>query len=156
MSHELQEIVIDFFKDVDDTTFAKIVDAFVYEIGTSDGKATKILTRFIKENQLEQALLDFKWNIANPDAFFRKGIVGTQMINDLKSAFLNAAFNRFRKAEKLNVSLESATIRLMKAELKYAKFHALECFESLNRAERYFYSKEEDAEIVERLEKIEI
>jgi hypothetical protein len=151
---QLQQIVLDYFKDVEDELFLKIVDSFVYDQGTNDKKVSSKLEAFIKENELEQIVLDYHWNRNNPKAFFIRNAGGMEMYENIKVGFMNAWINRSISGAKLDTKLEKAKTKLNKANLKYATFHALECFESLHRSEQYFYSKEEDLKIVEILAKI--
>src|SRR5882757_9390084 len=96
----LQKQVIEYFEQYDDKTYIQIVDAFVYNIPSNKNtKVGEIITEFIKKNGLESAYLNYVSDQRGNNKFFtRSSMSEIGMIENIKSAMLNASFNRFRQS----------------------------------------------------------
>ena len=98
----LQFAVIDYFKDTPDELFTQIVDSFVYNKGTTNDKVGKIVGKFLKDNGVEQAYINYRIDFTDEARIFkRSSLTERDMIEQLKNAFLNAAYNRFASNVKL-------------------------------------------------------
>ena len=49
---ELQEDLMEYFKDMDDKTFVEVVNIIVYQLGTSDSNMSKLAEKFLEDNDL--------------------------------------------------------------------------------------------------------
>ncbi len=98
LSLSLQKQVIEYFEKYDDKTFIQIVDTFVYSIPVGKNvEIGKIINDFLKLNGLESAFLNYVSDQRGDNKFFvRSSMSEIGMIDNIKSAFLNASFNRFR------------------------------------------------------------
>ena len=109
---ELQRIVIDYFKDVDDKTIGCIIESFVYGKSTKNDKASKLIESFIKDNGIETAfinyMIDVKAKAEGKSLWLRSSYSERSIIEDIKISFLNLAFNRF-------INLSTNMIELVEA-----------------------------------------
>lgn len=96
----IQKVVLEYFKEYDDDTFIQIVDAFVYSCPPkAKSKVGEIITKFIQDNGVEYAYINYVSDERDQSKFFKRTSMSQAgMIQDLKTAFLNAAFNRFRNS----------------------------------------------------------
>lgn len=98
----LQLAVFDYFKDISDELFSQIVDSFVYNKGSSNDEVGKIMTKFLKDNGVEQAYINYRIDLTNEAKFFkRSSMTESDMIEQLRTAFLNVGFHRFQNNLKL-------------------------------------------------------
>ena len=126
--HQLQQIVIDYFKDTDNTTIALLVDTFVYNLPSSKETQT-LLEKFLKDNGVMDAYLNTLIDLQKgSDAIFlRASLSERDMIDVLRNGFLNLVFNRFRDLPLASKVERSADIErlaeqiLDKAEAQKAK-----------------------------------
>lgn len=96
---ELQQNIESFFKDVSDGYFILIVDRFVYHNENSIEKVNKLFNEFLKENSLTKHFEDYEFDMSDKAGYFRKCRYSAAItIENLKSCFLSASHNRFRKA----------------------------------------------------------
>jgi hypothetical protein len=95
---QLQEIVIDYFKDMDNETMIKFIDSFVFHLPiTEHNGISDLIEKFLKDNGLENAYTNYIYDITHKDDSWRTSS-GSEMtmINNVKNAFMNLAYNRFR------------------------------------------------------------
>ena len=106
---ELQRIVLDYFKDIDDVTMGKVIESFVYGVSTKDDKASKLIETFIKDNGIETAfvnyMIDLKAKADGKSLWLRSSYSERSIIEDIKISFLNLAFNRFIQSASKKVKL---------------------------------------------------
>lgn len=149
MEMQIQELVIDYFKDMDDATVSAVVDSIVYITPITDRKSkiSGIIEKFLEDNGLTKAYLNYVYDYRNDSNFFnRASLSEVDMIENVKKAFLNLSYNRYRalvekKKEKAN-------------NFNFLKKTLLEIFEHFNNNENYFYGKEEDAKMVDKIESL--
>ena len=115
---ELQRIVIDYFKDVDDKTIGNIIESFVYGKSTKNDKASKLIESFIKDNGIETAfvnyMIDVKAKAEGKALWLRSSYSERGIIEDIKISFLNLAFNRFIELASNKVELvEARKVKLL-------------------------------------------
>lgn len=102
-AEEIQEIVIDYFKNVDDETMVHVINAFVYNKPTSqEHGVSELVEKFINDNGLKQAYVNYLIDIRRgATAYFLKSSGSElEIIEQVKIGLLNLAFNRFRKIPK--------------------------------------------------------
>jgi hypothetical protein len=96
----LQQQVLDFFKDENDDTFIQVVDSFCYGETTKNSKIGALISKFLKENDLEIAFVNYVSDYRSKDGgqriFRRSSGSDITMIESVKLALMNVAFNRFR------------------------------------------------------------
>ncbi len=101
---QIQEIVFDYFKDVDNKTLTRIVDAFVFHQAIKpDTDAGKLVEKFLADNELEMAYIDYVYDYVDKKStvFSRSNSSQTQIIEYIKTAFLTLSYNRFRQIDHL-------------------------------------------------------
>lgn len=126
---QLQQIVLDYFIDVDDKTMSSIIKSFVYNEGTTDNKISLLINKFIDDNGLKTAFINYHIDLnkdPNKFHFYRSSGSELEMINTIKSAFLNLAFNRFaylmdQPTKKVKQKREVKLIEPQKIMLKYGE-----------------------------------
>lgn len=100
MEREIQEILFEFFKDVPNSQFVKFVDCFVYDDpgNNLDPKVSELLEKFLEENDLVEAHLNYFKELREPQEFFRRlSDSDLKMIQTIKTSLLSVAFNKFRR-----------------------------------------------------------
>lgn len=148
---QLQKIIFDYFKDVEDATLVEIVDSFVYDQPNPSSEVSKIIEKFMKDNGLETAFINYHYDKEKKNKFFdRSQLSEKSMIENVKMSLLGLSHNRFRAS--LNTSKDTSK---NKTNFNYLKRELLDCYESLNRNENYFFGEKADAEIVKRITKLE-
>lgn len=124
---QIQKILIEYFKDFDDETLVKIIDSFVYEIGTDDERISKIIEKFLSDNLLTDTYCNYISDKTSKSSFFKCSRSELQMIDYLKNGFLNLAYNRLRisvydlKLEKIKNNIAVYDLKLAKHEATIAK-----------------------------------
>lgn len=147
IERRVQELVLDYFKDIDDTTVSAVVDAMVYFNPITDrkSKASEVIEKFLKDNGLEQAFLNYTHDYRSESKYFnRASLSEIDMVEKVKNAFLNLSYNRYRVL--VNKKKEKTS------NFNFMKKRLLEIFECLNNNENYIYSKEDDAKMVAKIE----
>lgn len=109
---QIQKILIEYFKDFNDDTIIKVIKSFVYEESTNDNEIGEIIEKFLYDNSLKTAYVNV---ILDKSAQYFTRSTGSQreIIDSVKVAFLNLAFNRFK--------LSAIELKLAKSELDIAK-----------------------------------
>ncbi len=153
---EIQNIIFDYFKDTDDKTLVDFISLFSYRNPTDDKKIHRLLKKFLKENGVETAYINYSVDIKRIRAgedfpFFRASHSERDIINNIDMALLSLGYNRLSKITSGNVKIESATNTNNKRNFNYIKKTTLEIFNSLNSYEHYMYGKEEDEKIVNKI-----
>lgn len=141
---EVQEIVLEYFKNVDDKTIFEVIDSFVYftPITNRKSKTSKIIEKFLEDNGLTNAYLNYVNDMTNKTKFFNKSSMSeADLIEKVRTAMLNLAYNRFR-----NLVTKRDT------NFNFLKKTVLEVFECLNNNEQYIYGKEEDTNLIAKVE----
>jgi hypothetical protein len=147
MERQIQEIVLNYFKNMDDKTVSTVVDAIVYVNPITDrkSKASEVIEKFLKDNGLEKAFLNYMHDYRNESKYFQRASISEiDMIENIKRALLNLSYNRYRAL--IDKKSERAT------NFNFMKRTLLEIFECLNNNENYIYGKEDDAKIVAKIE----
>lgn len=117
---QIQKILIEYFKDFDDETMVKIIDSFVYEIGTDDERISKIIEKFLSDNLLTDTYCNYISDKTTKSSFFRCSGSELQMIDYLKNGFLNLAYNRLRSSI-YELKLEKIKNNIAKHDMTIAK-----------------------------------
>lgn len=149
MERQIQEIVLNYFKDIDDATVSAVIDAIVYitPITNRKSKASEVIEKFLKDNGLEKAFLNYIHDYRSESKYFnRASLSEIEMIENVKKAFLNLSYNRFRVL--VEKKKERAT------NFNFMKKTLLEIFRCLNDNENYIYGKEDDEKIVAHIESL--
>ena len=95
---EIQEDLFDYFKDVDNKMLSDFIDVFVYHNITTDSKISKLSEKFLEDNGLTNAYINYMHDRDNPKQYFRRASMSdSSMVDQIKSALLSIAYNRFRK-----------------------------------------------------------
>lgn len=148
-SEQLQQIVFDYFKDVDDDTILSITHSFTFIKPADNNKVSELITKFLKDNGLERAYVNYLSDFNDPDKlFFRSSMAEADIIQKIKIAFLVMSFNRSYK----RVANNNKEDNELKKNFKFVKKQCLSMYECMNRNENYFDGKEEDAKMVEKIE----
>ena len=93
---EIQENLFEYFNDTDDNTLIKFIDSFVYHVGTSDIRISQLVEKFLDDNGLKQAHLNYVYDLRHPKRYFNKSDLSqTEMLNQIRTGLLSLAFNRF-------------------------------------------------------------
>lgn len=122
---QIQELVLNYFIDVDDKTMSSIIKCFVYNESTKDDNISNLIDKFIKDNGLTQAFINHHIDLKNPSSmWFRSSTSEREMMDQINRAFLNLAFNRFawlmdQPVKKVRVKKEIKLIEPQKIMLKY-------------------------------------
>lgn len=162
----LQQIVIDFFKDVDDKIVSDLVDVFNYRVKAIYPETNKLLDDFLDKNGIRNSfinvLIDNKddsileqmnavFTGQRSDYFCRATMSDRDMINSISMALFNMVTQRFRqiihepkKTVKVKERKTNKNFNLIKTEL-------LNTYERLNECEQYMYGKEEDSEFINKV-----
>jgi hypothetical protein len=93
----LQKQVLEYFNEVDNLTFAKVVESFVFHL-PNDG-VSELIEKFLKDNDLEKSYINYviDYKKLDPDSFFKRSKASeSDLIENIKHAFLIASFNRHR------------------------------------------------------------
>lgn len=115
----LQEQIMEYFKDTDDKTF-------IAPVGNNT-KVSTLIETFLKDNGLSDAYVNYLLDLKDEDIkehqkrfFNRSSLSQRDMIEKVKSAMLNASFNRFRKNQfkKTRNTEASSALKSARAELK--------------------------------------
>ncbi len=94
---ELQENLFDYFKDVNDKLFVGFVKCFVYHNGTSDTEVTKLVTKFLKDNELTDAYLRYCTDVKKDKILFYSSTLAERtLIEQINHGLLSLSFNRFK------------------------------------------------------------
>lgn len=95
----LQKLVIEYFKETSNETFVNIVDSLVYNQPNNNQKASKLIEKFLKDNGLEVAFINYMSDFRDQDnkIFRRSSPSQITIIEGIKMALLNASFNRLRQ-----------------------------------------------------------
>lgn len=145
LERQVQEIVLDYFKNMDDKTVSDVVDSFVYHTPITDkrSKTSKIIEKFLEDNGLVNAYTNYLSDYVKKENkfFLHSSMSEVDMIEKVKNAMLNLAYNRFR-----NLVTKRDT------NFKFLKKTVLEVFECLNNNENYIYGKENDEKLVKKVE----
>lgn len=154
----IQEQILDYFKEYDDQTISHFIDSFVYYKPAYNDQISKLVEKFLEDNGITEAYLNYVSDARGDNDFFKRAS-GSQVdtINIVNQALLNLVYNRFRNnlidKSKLN-EIDKKVIKLNKKNFNLLKKSLLECYDCLNRNENYFYSKEEDKDLVDKISQI--
>jgi hypothetical protein len=99
---EIQEDLIDYFKDLDDTTFIDVIDILVYHKGTSDVNISTIAHKFLEDNGLHEAYINYLGELKKTDIMFVSHPTDIRMIEQIKQSLLSISHNRFRASNNSN------------------------------------------------------
>lgn len=166
---QLQKIIFEYFKDTDDITLIEIINSFVYDIPNPSLGAGKIIEKFIEDNGLEKAFINYHYDKDNSQYFRRSNMSETSMIENIKMSFLGLSYNRFSKNTEFDSKIKAVEEKIAKREIKIQKIKdtantksliflkntILSCYSTLNNNDNYFYNKKEDAKFVSDIKKFE-
>ncbi len=148
---QLQQIVFDYFKDIDDDTILSITHSFTFIKPADNNKVSELITKFLKDNGLERAYVNYLSDFNDPDKlFFRSSMAEADIIREIKIAFLVLSFNRSYK----RVADKNKEEDQLKKNFNFVKKQCLAMYKCMNRSENYFDGKAEDAKMVEKIEKM--
>lgn len=94
---EIQEDLMEYFKDIDDKTFIGIVDVIVYQLGTTDSNISKLSEKFLTDNGLSEAYLNYILEMKHPSKFFQPNPTDVRMIEDVNVSLISIGFIRFKR-----------------------------------------------------------
>ena len=94
---EIQEDLMEYFKDIDDKTFIAIVDVIVYQLGTTDSNISKLSEKFLKDTGLEEAYLNYILELNNPSKFLKANPTDVRMIENVNVSLISIGFIRFKR-----------------------------------------------------------
>lgn len=147
----VQEDIIEYFKDVSDAIIIDIIKCFVYGVALEKKESKAIFDKFISDNGIQDAYINYLYDTNNPQAFFSKSSMSqVSIIEKVKIGMLNMVFNRFKN----NNLTEKEKDKKNKKNFNFLKNHLLDCYESLNRNDNYFYGEEEDEKMVDKIENL--
>ncbi len=100
----IQEIIFDYFRDMDNNTVSLFIDSFVYHTPiTKKNGISELIDKFLKDNGLVNAYLnyleDMKRAKEKTASFFKSSGSDSHMIQTINMALLNLAYNRFRRID---------------------------------------------------------
>jgi len=117
----IQEQICEYFKPYDNETFIGIVESFVYLL-PAKGNTSKILEKFLKDNDIERAYINVVSDMRGESEFFRRASLSEgDIINAIMQAFLNESFNRLRRVpvvRKLKETSASTELKKVKKSIK--------------------------------------
>ena len=120
--HMLQELMFEYFKDTDNKTLVAFIDSFVYHQPITDRKSniSKLIEKFLKDNGLEIAYTNYLIDYVRKEEAIWLKSSGSQreMIDGLKQALLNLAFNRFRNIDSTLLDSSGPAKKLFKEKKK--------------------------------------
>lgn len=98
MFHQLQQQVFDYFADEDDKTVVAFIESFSYHRPAQKAGVGKMIEKFLKDNDLEMAYLNYVSDFVDKKStiLMRSAPSQRSMIEDIKRALFNLAFNRLR------------------------------------------------------------
>lgn len=150
-SIQIQKIVFDYFRDVEDETILDITNSFTFTQPATNPKVSELVTKFLQDQKLEKVYVNYLSDLRGDSKFSRvSSHSDCALIEDIKTALLVLSFNRAFNSKNKKVTAESET----KKNLKFLKSKCLEILRCLNDNENYIYGKEEDEALVEKIEKI--
>ena len=98
----LQKQIFDYFEDTDNKTLVEIIHAFVYYSPSNRSDVGVIIDKFLKDNDLTQAYINYSIDIKekdNPSTYFnRSSLSEREMIENVRLSFLSLGFNRLRQS----------------------------------------------------------
>lgn len=144
MERQVQELVLDYFKDMDDKTVSEVVDSLVYATPITDrkSKTSAVIEKFLSDNGLSVAYANYMIDYRNESRYFsRASMSEVDMIEKVRNALLNLSYNRYR-----------ALVKKRETNFSFLKKTVLEVFECLNNNENYIYGKEDDEKLVAKVE----
>lgn len=112
----IQEQVRNYFKETDNITFSKVVDAFVF-LNSHPGIG-KIVDKFLRDVGIQEAYVNYISDIKraeNKDFYFKRGSASqTDLIEQIKNGFLVESFHRFHKFAPLHDKMKRNYDKLAK------------------------------------------
>lgn len=99
-SISIQESVIEYFSEFDDSTVAKVTECVVFFKGTDDPVVSKISSDFINHCDMSDDFANYMMDLSpspknGNEHFRRSSMSGIQMVQDVRVAMLVMCFNRF-------------------------------------------------------------
>lgn len=147
----IQEEIIDYFKDYDNQTISHFINSFIYFKPAYNDKISKLLEKFLEDNGLINAYLNYTSDARGENQFLNKASGSeVDIINKVMNALFNLCYNRFRN----DLDDNDKVNKLNKKNFNLLKKSLFECYESLNRSENYFYGKEEDKKMVDLISQL--
>lgn len=93
----LQKSILNYFENTSDDDFVAFIESFVYNKGTKKSSVSKMISKFLEDNGLTKAFMNYVSDQRNPDQYFKRASGSDiTMIESIKWALLNVAFNRYR------------------------------------------------------------
>jgi hypothetical protein len=174
MSHsiEIQKLVLAYFADMEISLILDVIDSFVYNQPTKSKKVSETITNFIKDMDIEDEYL--RYLSQNDNKFFRDLSV-VDLIENIKTGMLNMLFNRVKQDSIIkNKDKEPKTEKIVEVEvvdkkvtqelkkqiktknknINFLKNELITIYERMTEYEYYFYGKDEDAKLIEKVKKI--
>lgn len=94
---QIQKNLEDYLKDVDNATFVEFVDTFAYKNTTKSKRVSKLIEKFIEDNDLFEALTNEKYDEEHPhQLFLRSNLSQTGLLRDIRISLVSLSHNRFR------------------------------------------------------------
>ncbi len=158
---QIQQIVIDYFKETDNAVICEFISSFVYHQHNPSSKISKLIEKFIADQGIVDAYLAYLQVIhdeSKPESeqpIFRKASSSQiHIIEQLKTALLNLSFNRFNQSVDKNVKEGKKELKEARKDARSMANEVVTILTRLNDNENYFYGKEDDEKAIEKAEKI--
>jgi hypothetical protein len=100
---------------MDDDTFIKVVDMLAFHKGTSDIKLSRLTEKFLNDNGLHQAYINYTLAMNKPNQFFQQHPTDIEMIVEIKQSLLALSHNRFRRSMS-NTKMSAPLSRMSRSE----------------------------------------
>lgn len=113
---EIQEDLFEYFKDMNDINFIAVVDKIVYHNGDSNSETSKLCEKFLEDNGLVEAYLNYIMEMNKQHSFFLKHPSDIEMIENIKRSLLSLSYNRFRRSLNKSTPKSTPLARLSKQE----------------------------------------
>lgn len=96
-SIQVQNLVLDYFKDTNNQMVSDFVDCFVYDAYPRNPDVSQLVEKFLSENGIENSYRKICYDKSQPKQMFSTANHSDRsIISDVQNALLNLVFNRFR------------------------------------------------------------
>ena len=99
-SYQVQEIVLDWFKDVDNEHVMDFMYVFIYNDKAMYPDTNELLDKFLNENGLKNSYTNYLIDLKDKDdktKFFRRQTFSdSSILEDVRNGLFNLCFNRFK------------------------------------------------------------
>lgn len=138
----MEKLIDKWFEKYDLQTLTLFIESFVYGIPTKNSDTSKLIDKFLKEQDILEAYLNVIQDEKkeNTVIFYRSSLSQRETIQNVKIMLLSIYFRR-----------SLSEIRKLKLDKFFAKNTAIQLLTSLNNDEIYFNGKDEDYNTLNKL-----